>query len=319
MGVIRVTAIINIENNYSSNKQTEDNTITVNPTTDNKYITFKDKNTEDWVLASFDKDKDGKISYEDAAQITNEEFFKYVNKNNWEKVVTFDELQFFTRLTDIKPLHHLFNSIILPRVPLVISDPLSVKKIQVQHTTTNKWDGVIRAEQLILSNEAVVKDFGLVNNIIVDESSINYSKINHCLLNKDQTELIFYNYNDAPINSDIPNTVKDIKDWALASAKLRNIVIPDSVTKIGDYLLNDTVTTIDVGQNVQTIGRQFAYRCPQLQKVIFRGRVNKFGDSIFAKRPFKIDIYVRDEDVDYYKGIFQAPYNTYVKPISTMN
>ena len=316
MGVIRVTAIINTESN---NKQTEDNTITVKPTTDNKYITFKDKNTEDWVLASFDKDKDGKISYEDAAQITNEEFFKYVEKNNWEKVVTFDELQFFTGLTDIKPLHHLFNSIILPRVPLVISDPLNVKKIQVQHTTTNKWDGVIRAEQLILSNEAVVKDFGLVNNIIVDESSINYSKVNHCLLNKDQTELIFYNYNGAPINSDIPNTVKDIKDWALASAKLRNIIIPDSVTKIGDYLLNDTVTTIDVGQNVQTIGRQFAYRCPQLQKVIFRGRVNKFGDSIFAKRPFKIDIYVRDEDVDYYKGLFQAPYNTYVKPISTMN
>ena len=319
MGVIRVTAIINIENNYSSNKQTEDNTITVNPTTDNKYITFKDKNTEDWVLASFDKDKDGKISYEDAAQITNGEFFKYVNKNNWEKVVTFDELQFFTGLNNIGQLYNLFNSIILPRVPLVISKPLECKKIQVQHITTNKQEGVIRAEQLILSNEALVKDFGLVNNIIVDESSINYSKVNHCLLNKDQTELIFYNYNDAPINSDIPNTVKDIKDWSLASAKLRNIVIPDSVTKIGDYLLNDTVTTIDVGQNVQTIGRQFAYRCPQLQKVIFRGRVNKFGDSIFAKRPFKIDIYVRDEDVDYYKGIFQAPYNTYVKPISTMN
>ena len=33
----------------------------------------------------------------------------------------------------------------------------------------------------------------------------------------------------------------------------------------------------------------------------------------------KFDIYVKDEDVDYYKGILQAPYNTYVKPISTMN
>ena len=43
----------------------------------------------------------------------------------------------------------------------------------------------MKAEQLILSNEALVPDFGLIDNVIVDESSINYSKVNHCLLNKD--------------------------------------------------------------------------------------------------------------------------------------
>ena len=318
MGVIRVTAIINIENNYSSNKQSEDNTITVKPTTDNKYITFKDKNIQDWALANFDKDKDGKISYEEAAQVTSEEF----NKANLGlvKATTFDELQYFIGLTNItiKSQSTPFSSVVLPRVPLQITNILKAKKLQVQHNITYKG-GLMKAEQLILSNEALVPDFGLINNIIVDESSINYSKVNHCLLNKDQTELIFYNYRGEPINSDIPNTVKDIKNNALNYAVLRNIVIPDSVNKIENKLSNYTVNTIDVGQNVQTIGSNFGSNCPQLQKVIFRGKVNKFGDFIFNMTHTKFDIYVKDEDVDYYKGILQAPYNTYVKPISTMN
>lgn len=136
MGVIRVTAIINTENNYSSNKQTEDNTITVNPTTDNKYITFKDKNIQDWALANFDKDKDGKISYEEAAQVTSEEF----NKSNLGlvKATTFDELQYFIGLTNItiKSQSTPFSSVVLPRVPLQITNILKAKKLQVQHNIT---------------------------------------------------------------------------------------------------------------------------------------------------------------------------------------
>ena len=180
MGVIRVTAIINIENNYINNEQPEDNTITVKPTTDNKYITFKDKNIQDWALANFDKDKDGKISYEEAAQVTSEEF----NNANLSsvKATAFDELQYFIGLQDIKIGDFLgLESITFPKVALKV-DCIRATNIHIQY----KFDSrILVADNLIVSNEASLVNLYsnvYVKNFIVDENSINYSKVGNFLL-----------------------------------------------------------------------------------------------------------------------------------------
>lgn len=315
MGVIRVTAIINIENNYSSNKQPEDNTITVKPITDNKYITFKDKNIQDWALANFDKDKDGKISYEEAAQVTSEEF----NKANLASVnpTTFDELQYFIGLQDIKIGDFSgLESITFPKVALIV-DCIRATNIHIQY----KFDSrILVADNLIVSNEASLVNLYsnvYVKNFIVDENSINYSKVGNFLLSKDKTKLI--TCDQVKTSTIIPNSVKTIDNAAINQSQFTSITIPDTVMTIGTKFSNAFLETIDIGQNVKQIDKYFAYNSIKLKKVIFRGKIDDGLVGAFRIIRYTFDIYVRDEDVDYYKGILQAPYNTYVKPISTMN
>ena len=315
MGVIRVTAIINIENNYSSNKQPEDNTITVNPTTDSKYITFKDKNIQDWVLANFDKDKDGKISYEEAAQITSEEF----NNANLSsvKATTFDELQYFIGLQDIKIGDFSgLESITFPKVALKV-DSIRATNIHIQY----KFDSrILVADNLIVSNEASLVNLHsnvYIKNFIVDENSINYSKVGNFLLSKDKTKLL--SCDQVKTSTIIPNSVKTIDNDVLNQSLFTSITIPDTVMTIGTKFSNAFLETIDIGQNVKQIDKYFAYNPIKLKKVIFRGKIDDGLVGAFRSIRYTFDIYVRDEDIDYYKGILQAPYNTYVKPISTMN
>lgn len=315
MGVIRVTAIINIENNYINNEQPEDNTITVKPTTDNKYITFKDKNIQDWALANFDKDKDGKISYEEAAQVTSEEF----NNANLSsvKATAFDELQYFIGLQDIKIGDFLgLESITFPKVALKV-DCIRATNIHIQY----KFDSrILVADNLIVSNEASLVNLYsnvYVKNFIVDENSINYSKVGNFLLSKDKNKLI--TCDQVKTSTIIPNSVNTIDNAAITQSLFTNITIPDTVTTIGTKFSSAFLETIDIGQNVKYIDKYFAYNPIKLKKVIFRGKIDDGLVGAFRSIRYTFDIYVRDEDVDYYKGILQAPYNTYVKPISTMN
>lgn len=312
MGVIRVTAISNIESN---NKQTEDNTITVKPITDNKYITFKDKNIQDWALANFDKDKDGKISYEEAAQITSEEF----NNANLSsvKATTFDELQYFIGLQDIKIGDFSgLESITFPKVALKV-DCIRATNIHIQY----KFDSrILVADNLIVSNEASLVNLYsnvYIKNFIVDENSINYSKVGNFLLSKDKTKLL--SCDQVKTSTIIPNSVKTIDSAAIYQSLFTSITIPDTVMTIGTKFSNAFLETIDIGQNVKQIDKYFAYNSIKLKKVIFRGKIDDGLVGAFRSIRYTFDIYVKDEDVDYYKGILQAPYNTYVKPISTMN
>lgn len=312
MGVIRVTAIINTESN---NKQPEDNTITVNPTTDSKYITFKDKNIQDWALANFDKDKDGKISYEEAAQVNSEEF----NNANLSsvKATTFDELQYFIGLQDIKIGDFSgLESITFPKVALKV-DCIRATNIHIQY----KFDSrILAANNLIVSNEASLVNLHsnvYIKNFIVDENSINYSKVGNFLLSKDKTKLL--SCDQVKTSTIIPNSVKTIDNEVLNQSLFTSITIPDTVMTIGTKFSNAFLETIDIGQNVKQIDKYFAYNSIKLKKVIFRGKIDDGLVGAFRSIRYTFDIYVKDEDVDYYKGILQAPYNTYVKPISTMN
>ena len=79
---------------------------------------------------------------------------------------------------------------------------------------------------------------------------------------------------------------------------------------------------VDIGENVKSIGHYFCYNCSKLQTVIFRGKVTQFAgpktafEWQYRFKPFSI--YVRDEDMEYYKGLFKAPYNTYIKSITEL-
>ena len=64
-----------------------------------RFIHFADKVVEQWCLAHFDKDGDGRISLDEAETVTDTQF-KAANPP-WETFTTFDELLYFTGLQNI--------------------------------------------------------------------------------------------------------------------------------------------------------------------------------------------------------------------------
>lgn len=92
------------------------------------------------------------------------------------------------------------------------------------------------------------------------------------------------------------------------------------MTYIGSHFSGTKMETVDIGENVEEIKNFFCYNSAKLKKVIFRGRVKSFYggafDWMYRFAPFTI--YVRNEDIEYYKSLFKSPYNTYVKSIDEM-
>ena len=70
----------------------------------NKYIHFEDKEVERICLERWDKDKDGKLSKEEAAQV------EYLGNLTLSKDANFAELQYFTGLKQITYQNRLFLS-----------------------------------------------------------------------------------------------------------------------------------------------------------------------------------------------------------------
>ena len=70
----------------------------------NKYIHFEDKEVERICLEKWDKDKDGKLSKEEAAQV------EYLGNLTLSKDANFAELQYFTGLKQITYQNRLFLS-----------------------------------------------------------------------------------------------------------------------------------------------------------------------------------------------------------------
>ena len=120
----------------------------------------------------------------------------------------------------------------------------NVKKVIIQEGITgiendifSQCDNLIRIE--IPSTVSYIGDkafhylYGL-EEIIVNESNMNFSAENGVLFNKDKTELICYPKGKADLQYSVPETVNSIKELAFTNnVSLQVIQIPDSVTQIG--------------------------------------------------------------------------------------
>lgn len=283
----------------------------------NTYIRFSDENVETF-CANFDKNKDGRVSYDEAASVTVSEF-NSANHNSSEKLTLFDEFKFFTGLSGGVVNMQRFNfnvggSITIPNIPISINN-LRCSTI----TLRNELSGDIAGSTLILKEKASVKiRMGDFQNYVVDENCEALCKSGDFVLSKDKTRLLLSDLTGAPVV--LPDTVQRVEDRALLGSTFTIVKVPSNVTYIGSHFSGTRMETVDIGENVEEIRHYFCYNNGAMKKVIFRGRVKTIMDGAFDWMyhfaPFTI--YVRNEDIDYYKSIFKSPYNTYVKSIDEM-
>lgn len=282
----------------------------------NTYIRFSDKNVETF-CANFDKNKDGRVSYDEAASITVSEF-NSANHNSSKRLTLFDEFQFFTGLSEgvVNTQRFNFNvggSITIPNIPISINN-LRCSTI----TLRNALRGNIAGSTLILKEKASANiRTGTFQNYVVDENCEAFCKVGDFVLSKDKTRLLVSDLTGA--QTVIPQTVKRVEDMAVLGSTFTNIKVPSNVTYIGSHFSGMQMETVDIGENVEEIRHYFCYNNVALKKVIFRGRVKIIYSAFdWGDRWGEFAIYVRNEDIEYYKSLFKSPYNTYVKSIDEM-
>lgn len=283
----------------------------------NTYIRFSDENVEA-LCANFDKNNDGRLSYDEAASVTVSEF-NSANHNSSKRLTLFDEFQFFTGLSEgvVNLQRFVFNSggvITIPNIPISINN-LRCSTITVRNTL----NGSISGNTLILKEKANVNvRTGNFNNYVIDENCERFCKVGDFILSKDKTRLLVSDLTGA--QAVIPQTVQRVEDRAILESTFTSIKVPNNVKYIGSHFSGMNLETVDIGENVEEIRHYFCYNNAAMKRVIFRGRVKRLGvrvfDWMYRFAPFTI--YVRNEDIDYYKSIFKSPYNTYVKSIDEM-
>lgn len=288
-----------------------------------RFIKFADKAVEQWCLANFDKDGDGRISIDEAAAVTDAQF-KAANPP-WGTFTTFDEMLYFTALQNIgdinwnsaawgdikkNPLHSIsLNS-------FSRGDNIAARRVCI--------NGLLKAERFYATSLHLGPK-GLINSlpwnynnntlveVTISKANRNNKVDKNFILSYDGT--IAYKAFGRERDFTVPNGVKKIIQWVIADNDIRSIIIPDSVEEIGYLFSNSKIERCDIGAGVKKIDTNFLYNSNRLQQLIFRGRLPQDPKLVLKH---KFDIYVQAGDMDYYKALLPAPYNTYLKPISEL-
>ena len=109
-----------------------------------------------------------------------------------------------------------------------------------------------------------------LKEILVDSANKNYCSVDGVLFNKDKTELVSYPNGKSDSLYKIPESVRDICDFAFSGcSNLKNLTIPDSVTSIGVYSLShcSSLESIKMGGGVADIGEAAFIDCSKLKNI----------------------------------------------------
>ena len=288
-----------------------------------RFIHFADKAVEQWCLAHFDKDGDGRLSIDEAAAVTDAQF-KAANPP-WETFTTFDEMLYFTGLQDIGDVNWnvaAHNDVKNCKLKSISLDSFSRGgRIAARRVCVNGrlQANSIYAISLHLGPKVMINarpwaySNGWLEEVTIDKANRNNKIENNFILSYDGT--IAYEAFGKNTDFVVPSGVKRLYNGAIMESSMLSIVVPDSVEDLGYRFMNSTLERCDLGAGVKKIDAAFLTNSNRLQQLIFRGRLPQ-APALVLKHKF--DIYVQAGDIDYYKMLLPAPYNTYLKPISAL-
>lgn len=288
---------------------------------DARYIHFEDAAVEQWCLTHFDKDGGGRLSIDEAAAVTDAQF-KAANPP-WETFTTFDEMRYFTGLQNIGDINWRADSYNNPNNNLrsISLNDFIRGNIAAQHINI---DGRLRAERfyaksLHLGPNSVINTIPWnYNNNWLEEVTISKANRNNRIAKNfilSYDGAIAYMSFGKEVDVVVPDGVKKLVSWSVLSKEMRTLVVPDSVEDLDGMFSNAGWIWCDIGAGVKKTGHDFLYNSYSLKYIILRGRL---PEDPQLRLKHKFDIYVQAGDIDYYKTLLPAPYNTYLKPISEL-
>ena len=125
---------------------------------------------------------------------------------------------------------------------------------------------------------------GRLKKIDVAESSPYFSSIGGVLFSKDKKELVIYPYGNYQESYTVPDGVTSINEGAFYNCPLVNVMLPDSITAIGDnaFLESTSLRKINFPNRLKTIGKNAFSQCFNLSgRVDLPNSVTSVGPSAF--------------------------------------
>lgn len=241
-----------------------------------RYVTFADATVESICLTNWDTNDDGKLSFEEAAAVTD---LGTVFKNN-SKIKSFDELQYFTGLTTIASSTFYYCSNLE-----YVRFPNTIKTIEssVFYNCSNLKSLVIPASVTSFRSGSSYKYCRKLASIVVEEGNQVYDSRDNCnaVIQKSNNTLVL-----GCMNTVIPNTVKEIGDYAFDNCYgLKKIEVPESVTRINSYGFSTCIeaTEVNLPNSLTYIGMSAFYDCESLISLKVPGSVTYIGGTSFAE------------------------------------
>lgn len=120
--------------------------------------------------------------------------------------------------------------------------------------------------------------------INVNENNTCYTSLDGLLLTKDERTLVSYPAAKSPNNVIIPASVTKIGDYAFESNEnITAIIIPESVTAIGELAFDGctALETVIIPESVTSLGRMAFSECDHLNNVYVLPAIPSFYDDIF--------------------------------------
>ena len=278
-----------------------------NPDDKIQTINFQDQNTKSLCILHWDTDKDGELSYEEAAAVT--DIGTVFRESSISK---FTELEHFTGITSIAS-HAFFacdnlTSVTIPNKVTSIGN--SAFLVCGRLTSVTIPDSVTSIEDNAFRDCSSLPSVTIPNKV----TSIGNSAFSGCtsltsIAIPDSITSIgdyAFCYCSSLASATIGNNVSSIGAQAFYScSSLTNITIPDNVTSIKSYafMLCRSLTNVTIGNSVASIGKQAFSSCSKLKDVYCKPTTPPSGDEdIFKNSASDCKIYVPTASVDAYKA-----------------
>ena len=262
-----------------------------------EYIQFSYSNVKNLCLTNWDTNNDGILTLSEAAAVTS---LGNVFKDNTD-ITSFNELQYFTGLTSIG--NSAFDgcsgltSVTLPSSVTSIGSgafsgcssltsvtlPSSVKYIGVHafYGCSNLADVTI-PNSIENINMSAFGAFGVPYKINIRISDLE--AWNNIKFDEDWGCAFYLYLNGEKVDElVIPNTITKIGDYAFKYCKLTSVEIPNSVTNIGmGAFYSSSLTSVNIPNSVTTIGKYAFSFCTSLTSVDIPNSVTTIKDNTFS-------------------------------------
>ena len=123
-----------------------------------------------------------------------------------------------------------------------------------------------------------------LKEISVDTNNRNFLSDNGILFSKDRSSILSYPIEKDDSRYEIPNGTKYIRGYAFYNSDLADILIPDSVTFIGDHAFSRCLklTAMDVPDSVTAIGAWAFCECQRIKKITLPAGISSIEEYTFG-------------------------------------
>ena len=124
---------------------------------------------------------------------------------------------------------------------------------------------------------------------------------NRALVNRQEQELIYVLDRQDPGTYTVAQGIRKIGDNAFSSCFFSSIILPDSVTSVGDFAFSfcENLTEMILPDGVTDVGFQEFFGCKKLESITIPDSVTRIGSGVFGDNPALTDVRISPDHPAY--------------------